>query len=387
MKRLEDSYSEYAQYLRQTFYSAEEDRKHVEGSKALYDVYRKNEEVVVNAVFGAHQIADMHDSSTIKLYLDHWNKISQKVMAGAKDLGSTTHAIIFSRHPVDVMRMSDHPEASIGSCHGPQGNYFICAMDEAAAQGVLAYLVSSDDFEKIDLDSNEIFKDRDRGIEGISPIARIRLRVFRDVDENISFIAPEKRTYPRAYPNFLEEVTKWAWQNQQSLFKERLPNDNALELVGGNYRDTDDHVILNDFFKKSELFEDFGEYYINEHPISSYEQVARVEEDGDVYIRRDHYRGDIEFFKNNALHREDGPACEYADGEKRWYINDKLHREDGPAVAYADGTKEWWLWGAPMPKNRYLIRLKGIANGRTIDDPQLQESAKRRGIVITLFKG
>ena len=44
-----------------------------------------------------------------------------------------------------------------------------------------------------------------------------------------------------------------------------------------------------------------------------------------------------------SLHREDGPAVEYADGAKAWYINGTLHREDGPAVEYATyGKKNWW---------------------------------------------
>jgi hypothetical protein len=38
--------------------------------------------------------------------------------------------------------------------------------------------------------------------------------------------------------------------------------------------------------------------------------------------------------KNGKLHREDGPAVEYADGSKKWYLNGKLHREGGPAVEY-----------------------------------------------------
>ena len=40
------------------------------------------------------------------------------------------------------------------------------------------------------------------------------------------------------------------------------------------------------------------------------------------------------------VHREDGPAIEYADGAKAWYINGTLHREDGPAVEYATYGKK-----------------------------------------------
>jgi hypothetical protein len=49
--------------------------------------------------------------------------------------------------------------------------------------------------------------------------------------------------------------------------------------------------------------------------------------------------------KNGKLHREDGPAMEFANGEKRWYLNWKLHRENGPAIEWIDGSKYWYLNG------------------------------------------
>ena len=55
--------------------------------------------------------------------------------------------------------------------------------------------------------------------------------------------------------------------------------------------------------------------------------------------------GDKFWYLNDKLHREDGPAGEYADGSKAWYLNGKMHREDGPAREYADGFKSWWLNG------------------------------------------
>jgi len=53
--------------------------------------------------------------------------------------------------------------------------------------------------------------------------------------------------------------------------------------------------------------------------------------------------GDKFWWLNGKRHREDGPAVEYADGDKFWWLNGKIHREDGPAVEYANGTKEWFL--------------------------------------------
>ena len=45
------------------------------------------------------------------------------------------------------------------------------------------------------------------------------------------------------------------------------------------------------------------------------------------------------------LHRTDGPAVEWVNGEHRWYQSGLLHRDDGPAVEWADGSKSWWQNG------------------------------------------
>jgi hypothetical protein len=53
--------------------------------------------------------------------------------------------------------------------------------------------------------------------------------------------------------------------------------------------------------------------------------------------------GDKEWRLHGKLHREDGPAVEYANGSKKWYLHGKLHREDGPAIDMDNGTKMWFL--------------------------------------------
>jgi hypothetical protein len=35
--------------------------------------------------------------------------------------------------------------------------------------------------------------------------------------------------------------------------------------------------------------------------------------------------------------------AEYPNGTKRWYKEGNLHREDGPAIEWADGAKAWFL--------------------------------------------
>ena len=38
-------------------------------------------------------------------------------------------------------------------------------------------------------------------------------------------------------------------------------------------------------------------------------------------------------------------------GLKSWYKDDKLHREDGPAVEYAEGSNEWYFNGNYLDSN------------------------------------
>ena len=63
------------------------------------------------------------------------------------------------------------------------------------------------------------------------------------------------------------------------------------------------------------------------------------------YKVRVYNNGDKQWYLNGKLHREDGPAIEFANGDKSWYLNNKLHREDGPAVEYDNGSKHWYLNG------------------------------------------
>jgi len=61
-----------------------------------------------------------------------------------------------------------------------------------------------------------------------------------------------------------------------------------------------------------------------------------------VKVNADGYKA---WYLNGKLHREDGPAIEYPNGDKEWYLNGKLHREDGPAVEWAGVSKSWHLNG------------------------------------------
>jgi hypothetical protein len=61
--------------------------------------------------------------------------------------------------------------------------------------------------------------------------------------------------------------------------------------------------------------------------------------------------GNKQYYRNGLLHRDDGPAT-IEDYEYKWYIHGKLHREDGPAVIHANGEQDWCL------NNKYLGNKK-----------------------------
>ena len=65
---------------------------------------------------------------------------------------------------------------------------------------------------------------------------------------------------------------------------------------------------------------------------------------------------DKKWYLNGKLHREDGPACEYANGTKEWCLNGKWHREDGPAIEYANGDKYWFLNGIELTEKEFINR-------------------------------
>ena len=77
------------------------------------------------------------------------------------------------------------------------------------------------------------------------------------------------------------------------------------------------------------------------------------------------HNGTNRWYSNDKLHREDGPAVEYADGDKFWYLNGKLHRKDGPAIEGVNEDKEWWINGKRVSEKDVLnssqtLEIEGV---------------------------
>ena len=88
-------------------------------------------------------------------------------------------------------------------------------------------------------------------------------------------------------------------------------------------------------------------------------------------IVKTEYEDKVEYTLNGELHREDGPAREYSNGDKYWYLHGKLHRENGPAVEYSNGYKSWYLYGKRHRENgpaiEWLYGKSYFVDGKILD--------------------
>ena len=193
------------------------------------------------------------------------------------------YVTIVSRHPVDVVRMSDME--GIRSCHSKGGGYFQCAVAESRGHGPIAYLVPREQFEdyfdvdlgetsaeEVDLDQGgeEIFADEERGIPGLNPKSRVRLRKFVSDEDGRMLAVPETRTYTRgkgtAPVGFLQSVVDWARDSQKEAIGDvgelsQEVYDEKWTRYGGSYADSSDGSLFAAMLKDvadSEALENFN---------------------------------------------------------------------------------------------------------------------------------
>ena len=58
------------------------------------------------------------------------------------------------------------------------------------------------------------------------------------------------------------------------------------------------------------------------------------------------------------IHRINGPAIHYNDGDRAWYLNGNYHRTNGPAYEKPSGTKFWYINGINYSETNYNKILK-----------------------------
>ena len=70
------------------------------------------------------------------------------------------------------------------------------------------------------------------------------------------------------------------------------------------------------------------------------------------------HNSSVEFYLNNKLCREGGPAMICGSGKIGYYTNNILHRTDGPALVWSDGYARYHLNGIWVTRDKVNVRDK-----------------------------
>ena len=157
-------------------------------------------------------------------------------------------AFILTREPLEVLRMSDHK--GIKSCHSLGAGYDQCALADAKRDGAIIYSVSKASFEDnfgqpLDqdnmkaLENMEIFKDKDRNIDGIEPTGRVRVRKISL--QGIEFAVVENAVYGSFPIGSRDKIAKLLAKIQKSEYNQLTQPVDLKESgvsYGGTYQDT-----------------------------------------------------------------------------------------------------------------------------------------------------
>ena len=209
---------------------------------------------------------DLEDLAT--KYGQYWQQNAGYIKKNINELDSDKFSIIITRHPIDVLRMSDFDK--ITSCHSPASranayqSYYKCAVAEAQGHGAVAYVVETEnllsatntgniDSAEQEIQEGEIFADDKRPFTGdINPLSRLRIRHVRYYegisppkrwDDGQDVGMPEKRVYGAEIPGMADTVTDWARASQEDVIQNMPREDGKVDLsrftlFGGSYEDT-----------------------------------------------------------------------------------------------------------------------------------------------------
>ncbi len=237
----------------------------------------------------------------------YWQANADFIKKNVDNLEVDSYSILITRHPMDVLRMSDFED--IQSCHSPKsrggaGDYYKCAVAEAHGHGALAYVVNTNDLEEEfgtrDIaainnssafqENQDVFYDEPRDAGGeIEPVARLRMRqvrYFENVnpkrdDEGVELAVPEQRVYGQDIPGFRKTLMNWLVgvqkANAEAAAKpnpnpdqpdQLLVNFKRMVKYGGSYEDNAAGDLVMNLFRKQfpgRNIEFYGGRYIDQN--------------------------------------------------------------------------------------------------------------------------
>ena len=130
-----------------------------------------------------------------------------------------------------------------------------------------------------------------------------------------------------------------------------------------------EHGVAKRFYHSSGAID--VEYYSNGKKCNSLEEVEKYIKQLRIKAQLDGQDGRVEkpfgtvWYKNNKIHREDGPAIEANNGNKSWLQNGILHNLNGPSMIQSDGTTKYHIWGLEYKREDWekevlVIEMAGI---------------------------
>jgi hypothetical protein len=321
--------------------------------------------------------------------------------------------IVITRHPIDVARMSDF--SMTRSCHSEGSSHFGCSIAESKGHGMVAYLITAEDWEDYDLEKrlnaeDEIFGDGDIQLDGPEPKGRVRIRKLFNSDSGAEFAVVEERIYGMDIPDFLPAVRKWArdtqkdiWADEEGGMKEDFVNDAHWVMVGGEFEDNPPEDLLSKMFEDTE-WEDtahdifagmdfhhedyYGEGEENEmdEAETTLEQIREYANDaaryGSFYLNINEGWDGMPFYADGSYNLEfqfpmpkewdDDPRrnlvpSEYRDSwQLRRHFEEVLEQAFTDLNIYADGEREWQY--EESDDTKIAIRYTESVNAQTGPD-------------------
>jgi len=333
----------------------------------------------------------------------YWLNNSKTIREDVPGLENDTYSIILTRHPVDVMRMSDFE--MITSCHTPPSRdgskqeYYKCAVAEAQGHGAIAYVVETEDLlsetntgniesaEQELEEYDEIFTEQNRWMSGtnlnLDPVSRTRLRQFKffdwekydaGEDQGTEVAVPEKYVYGIKIPGLVGTVTKWARQKQEEVITNLPKSDGKVDL--------DDFRIYGGSYEDTAHYGGRKELLANLTNISMSDFTGQVEQDKETEEEMPpEWVGDVEEMlkRDCAKVREKWNSGKYANCEVDFHVRDDSG--EGDYVIYPEG-KIMLTWELDEWK-----QLPNVSEGRLIAD-YLNEQYYNQdmGAIVPLFE-
>ena len=197
--------------------------------------------------------------------IENMSTALQEYQASSEPKAGDDIIVVLSRHPIDVLRMSDFK--NIQSCHSPGKDYFAACRQEAkrTGGGGVLYTIRKEDFDKKFPDgklpqTGEIFSDTQRGRKDLlnSPESRLRVRLVTSESaegEITSYAVPDYKIYGVQATSFRIETLNFFANKQKEKFADpttkeiKIPDQYSLTRFGGSYEDPADQNVANNFLR------------------------------------------------------------------------------------------------------------------------------------------